>query len=66
MASRTGEGLLGVEKVSQCAKVVAKWALFGGGPPNKPPGPTLDQGLIAPLGWGFSDEIFFGLASKSL
>ncbi len=45
--------------------MVAKRALFGGGPPNKPPGPTLDHGLIAPIRWGFSDVNYFGLASKS-
>ncbi len=35
--------------------MVAKWALFGGGPPSKPPGPILDHGLFSPIGWGFSD-----------
>ncbi len=33
--------------------MVAKWALFGVGPPSKPPDPTLDHGLISPKGCGF-------------
>ncbi len=35
--------------------MVAKWTLFWDGPPSKPPGPTLDHGLVSPIGWGFSD-----------
>ncbi len=35
--------------------MVANWALFGAGPPSKPPGPTLDHGLVSPIGWGFSN-----------
>jgi hypothetical protein len=35
--------------------VVGNGAYLGGGPPRKPPGPTLDHGLVSPIGWCFSD-----------
>ncbi len=54
-ASRTGEGLLGWGILKQSARVVGNGTLLGGGPPSKPPGPTLDHGLVSPIGWGFSD-----------
>jgi hypothetical protein len=39
----------------QSAQVEAKWDLFGGVPPRKTPGSTLDHGLVSLIGWGFSD-----------
>ncbi len=40
--------------------MAAKWALFGDGPPSKPPGQTLDHGLVSPIEWCFSDMRNFG------
>ena len=37
--------------------MVAKWARFGGDPPDKTPGPTLDHNLIVPLGGEVSDQV---------